>query len=110
MIYCITNNNHRINLNCHGSYIDSPKWLKNKKATIIPKNNDDKSFQYAVTVASNHEKIVKDPHRISKIKPCNDQYNWKEKRFPSHKKSNSFNDYRWLKMGLSHHKKIAYII
>ena len=24
------------------SYIDFPKWLKNKKATINPKNNDDK--------------------------------------------------------------------
>ena len=30
-----------------GSYIDSPKWLKNKKSTINPKNNDLKCFQYA---------------------------------------------------------------
>ena len=36
------------------SYIDSPKWLKNKKATINPKNNDDNCFQYALTVALNH--------------------------------------------------------
>ena len=36
---------------CCGSYIDSPKWLKNKKATINPKSNDDKWFQYALTVA-----------------------------------------------------------
>ena len=28
---------HKINLNCDGSYIDSPKWLKNKKATINSK-------------------------------------------------------------------------
>ena len=28
-----------------GSYIDSPKWLKNKKATINPKDNDDDCFQ-----------------------------------------------------------------
>ena len=28
-----------------GSYIDSPKWLKDKKSTINPKNNDDKCFQ-----------------------------------------------------------------
>ena len=28
------------------TYIDSPKWLKNKKSTINPKNNDDKCFQY----------------------------------------------------------------
>ena len=25
---------HKISLNRGGSYIDSPKWLKNKKATI----------------------------------------------------------------------------
>ena len=28
-----------------GSYIDSPKWLKDKKSTINPKNNDHKYFQ-----------------------------------------------------------------
>ena len=35
------------------SHIDSPEWLKNKKATINPKNNDDKCFQYALTAALN---------------------------------------------------------
>ena len=39
------------------SYIDSPKWLKNKKATISPKNNDDNCFQYATIAASNHKQI-----------------------------------------------------
>ena len=34
-----------------GTYIDSPKWLKDKKSTINPKNNYDKCFQYAVTLA-----------------------------------------------------------
>ena len=38
-------------------YIDSPEWLKNKKATINPKNNDDNCFQYALTVALNHQNI-----------------------------------------------------
>ena len=33
--------------------VDSPKWLKDKKSTINPKNNDDKCFQYAVTLALN---------------------------------------------------------
>ena len=69
-----------------GSYIDSSKWLKNKKATINSKNNDDKCFQYALTVALNYEQIKKDPERISKIKPFIDQYNWKEIDFPSHSK------------------------
>ena len=35
------------------SYIDSPKWLKDKKSTINPKNNDLKCFQYAATLALN---------------------------------------------------------
>ena len=35
---------HNKSLNRGESYIDSPKWLKNKKATINPKNNDDKYF------------------------------------------------------------------
>ena len=46
---------HKISLNRGGSYIDSPTWLKNKKATINPKHNDDKCFQYAITVALNHK-------------------------------------------------------
>ena len=45
----------KISLNKGGSYIDSPKWLKNEKATIYPKNNDDNCFQYALTVALNHK-------------------------------------------------------
>ena len=77
---------HKISLNRGGSYLDSPEWLKNKKATINPKNNDDKCFQYALTVALNHEQIKKDPQRITKIKPFTDQYNWKDIDFPSHKK------------------------
>ena len=60
---------HKISLNRDGSYIDSAKWLKNKKLTVNSKNNDDKSFQYSVTVALNHEQIKKDPQRITKIKP-----------------------------------------
>ena len=42
---------NKISLNRDKSYIDSPEWLKNKEATINPKNNDDKCFQYGLTVA-----------------------------------------------------------
>ena len=38
------------------SYIDSPEWLKNKKASINPQSNDDNCFQYALTVALNYIK------------------------------------------------------
>ena len=47
----------KIGLNHGGSYRGSPEWLKNEKATIIKKNNDDKCFQYAVTVALNYKQI-----------------------------------------------------
>ena len=77
---------NKVSLNRGGSNIDSPEWLKNKKATVNPKNNDDKCFQYAKTVALNYQSIKKDPQRITKIKPFIDQYNWKEINFPSNKK------------------------
>ena len=68
---------HKISLNRGGSYTNSPKWLENKKATINPKNNDAKCFQYAVAVALNHEQIKSHPEIISNIKTFIDQYNWK---------------------------------
>ena len=77
----------------HGTYIDSPKWLKDKKSTINPKNNDDKCFQYAVTLALNLDNIDNHPERISKIKPFINQYNWKDIDFvPTNK------DWRKLKL------------
>ena len=77
---------HKITLNRGGSYIDSPKWLRNKKATVNPKNKDDKCFQYALIVALNYQNIKNNPERISKIKPFIDQYNFKETSFSSHQK------------------------
>ena len=73
----------RVSLNRGGSYIDSPKWLKTKKATTTPKNNDEKCFQHALTVALNYEQIKSHSERISNIKPFIDQYDWKEINFPS---------------------------
>ena len=59
---------HIINLNRGGSCIDFPYWMKNKK-TINPINKKDNNcFQYAVTVALDHEKI-KDLQQITKVKP-----------------------------------------
>ena len=77
---------HKISLNRGRSYIDSPDWIKKKKATINPKNEDNECLKYAITVALNHEKIKKDSQRISKIKPFIDNYNWKDIEFPSYSK------------------------
>ena len=74
---------NKTSINRGGSYIDSPKWLKDKKSTINPKNNDDKCFQYAITLALNLDKIKKDPQRVSNIKPFIEKYNWEDIDFPS---------------------------
>ena len=71
---------HKISLNRGGSYVDSPEWLKNKKATINPKNNDEKCFQYALTVALNYQNIKNNPERITKIKPSTNICEKKKKR------------------------------
>ena len=87
-----------------GTYIDSPKWLKDKKSTINVKNNDDKCFQYAVTLALNLDNIEKNPQRISKIKPFIDQYNWKDIDFlPTNK------DWRKLELNNDIALNILYI-
>ena len=66
-VYLLYYQLHKISLNRGGSYIDSPKWLKIKKATINPKNNDNKCFQYTVTVALNHQNIQNNSERTTKI-------------------------------------------
>ena len=48
----------KVGLKRSASYIDSPEWLKNKKAAKNPQNNDDNFFQYALTVALNHQHIA----------------------------------------------------
>ena len=83
LLYCDLN---EISLNRDESYIDSPEWLKNKKATINPQNEKDgKYFQYAAAAALNYQNIKNNPERISNINPFIDQYNWKEINFPSRK-------------------------
>ena len=67
---------HKISLKRGNSYIKSPNWLINKRATINPQNNDDKCFLNAITVALNHQNIRNNLERISKIKPVINQYNW----------------------------------
>ena len=77
---------HKISLNRGGSYIDSLDWIKHKKATINPKNKDNKCLRNSITAALNHEKIPSHAERISNLKPFFDQYNWEEIEFPSHSK------------------------
>ena len=66
--------------------MEFPEWLKNKWATINPKNDDHNFFQYALTVVLNHQNIENHPRWTSNIVPFIKQYNWKDVDFPSHQK------------------------
>ena len=48
-----------------GSYTDSPDWWKKKKVTVTPKN-DDRCFQYVVTIVLGYNEIVKKPSKNNK--------------------------------------------
>ena len=93
---------NRITISKGGSYIESPKWLKDKKCTINQKNNDNKCFQYAATLALNINSIDNHHQRITKIKPFIDNYNWNDIDFPAIKKD-------WNKFELNH-KNVALTI
>ena len=68
---------HKIDMKRLGPYIEAPKWIKNKKATINPQNEyDDECFQYVVTIALNYDRIKNHPERVSKVKPFINQYDW----------------------------------
>ena len=43
--------------------------VKNKKATINPKNNEDNCFQYAITVALKLQDISNHPERVNNVNP-----------------------------------------
>ena len=75
---------HKTNLHCGGLYIDSPDWIKNKKATKNPiDKKDNKCFQYAVTAALSHEEVEQSSERIKKTKAFIYKYNWEAINFPS---------------------------
>ena len=57
---------HEISLNRSGSCIQILQMVERQKATINPENDDEKCFQYAITVSLNHEQIKKDPPKILK--------------------------------------------
>ena len=90
---------NRITISKGGSYIESPKWLKDKKYTINQKNNDNKLFQYAATLALNINSIDKHHQKITKIKPFINNYKWNDINFPATKKD-------WYKFELNN-KQVA---
>ena len=75
-------NFNRLALTRGGSCTDLPEWLKNKKKMMNPQNKDEGCFKCAVIAALHHEEIEKDYQRISKLRPYENQHNWKGLEFP----------------------------
>ena len=73
--------------------IELPKWTKSKKAVINAQNNDEVCFKWAVIATLHHEEIKKDHQRISRLRPYENQHNWKGLEFPvSIKKIDKFEE------------------
>ena len=60
-------NIHKTSLKRGNSYIKFPYWIANKKATINPKNEDDRYFEYSIVVALHQKEIKNHPERISRF-------------------------------------------
>ena len=75
---------HKTSLKRGSSYIKSPEWIANKKATINPKNTKcNCCFAYPIIVALNHQNIKNHTERIVNIIPFMDKYNWEHIDFPA---------------------------
>ena len=81
---------NKIDLRRGASFIDTPEWLKPKKATINPQNkNDVYCFVYAVTIALYHNELGNNPVRISQnLHLYSDIFSWHDINFPA-----SYEDY-----------------
>ena len=77
---------NRISLNRGGSYIPTFKWIDTKKATINPKNDDNKCYVYSLVISQDYKQTKKHPERISNIELFINKYNWKGINFPPQSK------------------------
>ena len=102
---------HKTRLRRGKSYIESPEWLKNKKVTINSQNEDDNScFQYAITVALNHQNSENHSERISNIKSFINKYNWKDIYFPEQEDREKLKKIIWKLTGKSSNKIISQLL
>ena len=75
---------NKIDLRRGASFIDTPEWLKHKKATINPQNkNDVYCFMYTIGIALYHNELGKNPGRISKKLDIYSAFNWHNIDFPT---------------------------
>ena len=75
---------NKIDLRRGASYIETPKWLKSKKAIINPKNTHDVyCFMHAITIALYHNELGTNLKGIlKKLLTYAQKFNWHETDFP----------------------------
>ena len=73
---------HKTSLERGYSYIKSPEWILNKRATVN-KKNEDKCFEYSIVFALHHQQIGSHPERTSNIDFFSYLYNWESIDFPT---------------------------
>ena len=81
----------KVNFRRGGSSVGSPDWIKKKKATINPRNEDGRCFQYGMTVTLDYGEFELLPERVSNIKPSINKYNRKGMNYPLKR-----DDWEWL--------------
>ena len=75
---------HKTSLRRGNSYIKSPEWIANKKATTNPKIEDNRCFEYSISVPLHHKEIKNHPEIISRIHHYFSwDYNWEGIEFPA---------------------------
>ena len=62
--------------------VKTPEFLKSKRAILNPQNNDNKSFEYSITLSLYQEQIGKNYNRVPNIKPYINSFNWENINFP----------------------------
>ena len=76
------------------SYIETPKWISDRKATINIKNEDGYCFKYCIMFGLYQSEIPKDPQRLSHYKrleqKCGSSINFDKIKFPFEVKDQNF--------------------
>ena len=73
------NNNNEKTIN---TFVETPMYIESKRTVLNPKSNDNKSFQYFVTLSLYYKEIGNNFNRITKIKPYINNLNWNNINFP----------------------------
>ena len=64
------------------TFVNTSESLTLKRGVLNLQNNDNKCFQYSVTLSLYHEQIGKNYYRVPTIKPFINNLNWENMNFP----------------------------